>query len=112
MTELFRGVLSLTGLRQLLLVGSAVFLSVTLFLCLLRAVLGPRLTDRVIAVNIVGTKVIVLIAILSLILDETYLADICLIYAVISFLSVVVLSRSILSGEDRGENLGGEEAES
>ncbi|MCR4818003.1 MAG: sodium:proton antiporter [Fretibacterium sp.] len=101
MMELFHDVLSLAGLRRLLLVGSAVFLSVTLFLCLLRALLGPRLTDRVIAVNIVGTKVIVLIAILSLIFEESYLADICLIYAIVSFLSIVVLSRSILNGEEK-----------
>ena len=89
------------SIRQILLWGSAAFLSAALFLCLFRAALGPRLTDRVIAVNIVGTKVIVLIAILALILEEPYLADICLIYAVISFLSVVVLSRSILNnGEE------------
>ncbi len=99
-----RAVLSVAGLRQILLVGSAAFLSITLFFCLLRAVLGPRLTDRVIAVNIVGTKVIALIAIFSLILDEAYLADICLIYAVISFLSVVVLTHILLNVErDAGE---------
>lgn len=100
MTELFRAMLSPAGLRQILLVGSAAFLSVTLFFCLLRAVLGPRVTDRVIAVNIVGTKVIVLIAILSLILEEACLADICLVYAVISFLSVVVLTRSAEAGSE------------
>ena len=87
---------SLAAASRLLLIGSAVFLSVTIFFCLLRAMLGPRFTDRVIAANIVGTKIIVLIAILSLIIEESWLADICLIYAVISFLSVVVLSRSVL----------------
>ncbi|MBR1671810.1 MAG: sodium:proton antiporter [Fretibacterium sp.] len=108
MSDLFQGVLTLDGLRRLLLTGSAVFLSITLFLCLLRAVLGPRFTDRVIAVNIVGTKVIVLIAILALIVGESYLADICLIYAVISFLSVVVLARMVI--DEAGEPGGPEEA--
>ncbi|MBQ9564970.1 MAG: hypothetical protein IJU98_05225 [Synergistaceae bacterium] len=90
-------------LRRLLLVGSAAFLSVTIFLCLVRAMLGPRFTDRVIAANIVGTKIIVLIAILALVIEETWLADVCLIYAVISFLSVVVLSRSVLKRTEGGE---------
>ena len=52
-------------LSRLLLLGGSVFLSVTIFFCLLRAVLGPRFTDRIIAVNIVSTKVIVLISMLS-----------------------------------------------
>ena len=83
------------SIRQILLWGSAAFLSAALFLCLFRAALGPRLTDRVIAVNIVGTKVIVLIAILSLILREPYLIDVCLVYAVLNFLSVIVLTREV-----------------
>ena len=44
------------ALRDLLLIGGAVFLSVSVFFCLLRAVLGPRFTDCVIAVNIVSTS--------------------------------------------------------
>ena len=91
----------LATLRRLLLLGSATFLSAAIFFCLLRAVLGPRFTDRVVAANIVGTKIIALISVLSLIIGEDYLADICLIYAVISFLSVVVLTRAFL--ERRGE---------
>ena len=43
------------------------------------------------SVNMTGTMVIVMIAILALMLEEGYLADICLIYAMISFLAVIVL---------------------
>lgn len=91
------------ALRHFLLFGSAFFISVTLFFCLLRAVLGPRFTDRVIAVNMVGTKVIVLISLLALDIGEGYLVDICLVYAVISFLSVVVLIRSLRTGREGGQ---------
>lgn len=88
-------------LKTYLLTGSAIFLSAGIFFCLLRATLGPRFTDRIIAANMTGTKVIVLIAVISMIIGESYLADICLIYAVISFLSMVVLARSVLEhGED------------
>lgn len=64
-----------------------------IILCLIRAVLGPRLTDRVPAVNMIGTMTIVEIAMFALYLRESYLFDVCLIYAMISFLAVVILTK-------------------
>jgi len=64
-----------------------------LLLCLIRAVIGPRIADRLVAVNMMGTMVMVSIAILAVVKDQGYLVDICLIYALISFLAVVVLTR-------------------
>ena len=69
--------------------------------CLLRGILGPRFTDRVVAVNIIGTKAILLIAALSLFLDKPYLLDICLIYALMSFMAVVVLTGAHMSVHNR-----------
>lgn len=68
-------------------------LSTMLLVCLIRAVKGPRVADRLMAVNMMGTMVMVMIAVLALMLNEGYLVDICLIYAMISFLAVVVLSK-------------------
>ena len=67
--------------------------AVLLILCLVRAVIGPRIADRLVAVNMMTTMVTVMIAILAVLKQEGYLVDICLIYAMISFLAVVVLSR-------------------
>ena len=64
-----------------------------LVFCLVRAVKGPRIADRLVAVNMMGTMVMVMIALLAVVKDQGYLVDICLIYAMISFLSVVVLTR-------------------
>ena len=75
-------------------------LALLLLLCLIRAVVGPRMADRLIAVNMMGTMVMVSIALLAVIKNQGYLVDICLIYAMISFLAVVVLSR-IYTGEYR-----------
>lgn len=61
--------------------------------CLIRAVIGPRVADRLVAVNMMGTIVMTIIAILALLLNEDYLVDICLIYAMISFLAVAVLTK-------------------
>lgn len=76
--------------------------AVLLVLCLLRAVVGPKIADRLVAVNMITTMVTVMIAILAVLKGEGYLIDICLIYAMISFLAVVVLSR-IYTGVYREE---------
>lgn len=68
-------------------------LALLLVLCLIRAVKGPRIADRLVAVNMMGTMVMAMIALLAVVKDQGYLMDICLIYAMISFLAVVVLTR-------------------
>lgn len=73
--------------------GVLCVLAVMIILCLVRAVIGPRITDRVVAINMIGTMVMAGIAILSVVKNEGYLVDICIIYAMISFLAVVVLTR-------------------
>ncbi|MBO5373403.1 MAG: sodium:proton antiporter [Lachnospiraceae bacterium] len=70
-----------------------VILAVLFFMCLIRAVVGPRMADRIVAVNMLGTMVIVAIATIAVMLKEGYLVDICLIYAMISFLAVIILTK-------------------
>ncbi len=82
---------------NVLLIGAMLFLAVLLILCLIRAIIGPRVADRLVAVNSISTMVMVIIAILTLFLDAGFLADICLIYAMISFLAVIVLNRVYMS---------------
>ena len=70
-----------------------IILAIMAILCLVRAVIGPTIADRVVSVNMMGTMVMVIISILALRMNEGYLVDICLIYAMISFLAVVVLTK-------------------
>ena len=69
------------------------FLAIMLVLCLIRSIRGPKIADRIVSVNMMGTMVMVIIVVLSLLLNEGYLVDICIIYAMISFLAVVVLTK-------------------
>lgn len=73
---------------------SAVIVIIAVFavLCLIRAIVGPRVSDRVVATNMIGTLVICVIAVLSVTM-ESYLADVCLVYAAVSFLAVIVLTK-------------------
>ncbi len=84
---------ALENVKNIVYIGALVILAVMLMFCLLRAVLGPRVADRIVAVNMMGTMVMVMIAILAVKMGEGYLVDICLIYAMISFLSVVVITK-------------------
>ena len=77
-------------------------IAVLIVACLIRSVLGPRVTDRIVAVNSIGTMTIIIIAILSVLMEEAYLLDVCLIYAMLSFVAVIVLTK-IYTGVYRQE---------
>lgn len=70
-----------------------VILIIMVVLCLLRAIMGPSVADRIVAINMMGTMVMVIIGVLALMLNEGYLVDICMIYAMISFLAVIVITK-------------------
>ena len=67
--------------------------AVFLFFCLIRAIRGPKIADRLMSVNMMGTIVMVMICILALYLKEGYLVDVALVYAMISFLAVILITR-------------------
>lgn len=77
----------------LLLTVAVILLAVLIICCIIRSVLGPGIADRIVSVNMIGTMIIMIIAILSVYMEENYLVDVCLIYAMISFLGVVVLCK-------------------
>ena len=70
-----------------------VILALILLVCMIKAIKGPTVSDRVVCINMMGTIVIVIIAILALKMKEGYLADISIIYAMVSFLAIVVLCK-------------------
>lgn len=61
--------------------------------CLWRAFRGPQVTDRIVAINMIGTMVVILICVLTLRLGEDYLTDVAMIYTLLSFLAVVALAK-------------------
>ena len=83
-------------LYTLLFQLSLTFLTINMLFAIGRGIMGPRFTDRIVSINIIGTKTILIIAILSILWDEGALVDIAMVYALISFLAVVVLSKCYL----------------
>lgn len=92
--------------------AGAVALALLILATLVRAVLGPRFTDRIVAVNVIGTLVIAELMVLSVRLKEEFLVDIALVFALLSFLSVVVAFQTVMtrqkkqSREEKKEEIG------
>ena len=79
-----------------ILSAGAVVIALLILATLVRAVLGPRFTDRIVAVNVISTLVIAELMLLSVWLREDFLVDIALVFALLSFLAVVVASRLVI----------------
>jgi multicomponent Na+:H+ antiporter subunit F len=75
-----------------LLAGAGALVAVA-GLLLWRVVAGPTTADRVVAVNVVGTGAVVVIALLGAALDEPGFLDVALVYALLNFLLSVGLAR-------------------
>ena len=82
-----------TMLLHNFLIFALCLMMVVVFVCLVRAIKGPRITDRVVALNMIGTLVVMMICILAYLLGEAFLIDVAILYALLNMLVVVVLTR-------------------
>ena len=82
----------------MILAVAALAILVTISLALARAFLGPTLYDRILAVNMVGTKTVLLIAVFAVLSGRTEMIDIALIYALINFIGVVAVLKLVEQG--------------
>tara|TARA_R110002110_G_scaffold114374_2_gene283706 strand:+ start:13070 stop:13381 length:312 start_codon:yes stop_codon:yes gene_type:complete len=74
-----------------MLLVAAIAILVTMALALARALLGPSVYDRVLAVNMFGTKTVLLIAIMAFAMGRTDFLDLALAYALINFIGVLAV---------------------
>jgi multicomponent Na+:H+ antiporter subunit F len=70
---------------------AALVIILAAFLALYRAVKGPRIYDRVLAVNVIGTKTVVLLALLGYVYERPHFLDIALVYALINFIATIAI---------------------
>ncbi len=74
-------------------------LLVTMALALIRALLGPTVYDRVLAVNSFGTKTVLLIAVFGVLTGRPDFLDISLIYALINFIATIAVLKFLKFGD-------------
>ena len=82
-----------------MLIGAALAILAVMAVALVRAVIGPTIYDRILAVNIFGTKTVLLIAILAFISGRLDVLDIALAYALINFIGVIAALRFFEYGD-------------
>lgn len=61
------------------------------FFSLYRIIKGPTFFDRVLAVNLIGTKVVVLLALIDFLYDRPEFVDISIAYALINFIGTIAI---------------------
>ncbi|MEL6567708.1 MAG: monovalent cation/H+ antiporter complex subunit F [Pseudomonadota bacterium] len=74
-----------------MLAAATIALLFGLVLLLIRALLGPTLYDRVLAVNSFGTKTVVLLGLLGFVMGRPDFLDIALTYALINFVATIAI---------------------
>ncbi|GLR71992.1 monovalent cation/H+ antiporter complex subunit F [Agaribacter marinus] len=80
-----------------LIAGLAILVTMALALC--RALLGPSVFDRILAVNMFGTKAVLLVAIFAFFTGRHDLLDIALLYSLLNFVGVIAALRLVERGK-------------
>ncbi|HCC32536.1 MAG TPA: cation:proton antiporter [Clostridiales bacterium] len=74
-------------------------LCLTALLCVYRLIVGPTLPDRIVAAQAITTKTLAVVALLAFVYDQMIFLDIALTYALLAFLSVLAIARSLEGGK-------------
>lgn len=84
------------------LLVAAVTIALAAVVALYRAAVGPTTQDRVVALNVVGTNAVLVIALLAAFLETHDILDIAIVYALLNFLLAIAIAKFSM---DRGEIL-------
>jgi len=79
--------------------AAAIAILVTMALALTRALLGPTVYDRILALNSFGTKTVLIIAVYGFLTDRPAFLDIALVYALINFIGTVAVLKYFEYGD-------------
>ena len=79
---------------MLLIFKIAAFIMIfTSFLCLIRGLKGPNIADRIIVVNTISTKVVIILSLFSFIFNEQSYLDVALVYVMVSYLVTISVAK-------------------
>lgn len=78
---------------------ASVAILVAMVLVLSRALLGPTAYDRVLALNNLGTKTVVLIAVMGYLTERPDFLDLALVYALINFIATLAVLKYVEYGD-------------
>jgi multicomponent Na+:H+ antiporter subunit F len=88
---------------------ATVAILVAMGLALARALMGPTLYDRILAINAFGTKTVLIIAVYGYLTGRPDFSDIALVYALINFIGTVAVLKFFEYGDLGASSSHGEE---
>lgn len=83
----------------MIFVTAAAGIIVSMVLALIRALLGPTVYDRVLALNTFGTKTVLLIAVLGFLSGRPDFLDLAIVYALINFIGTIAVLKLLEVGD-------------
>lgn len=75
-----------------------VILGLAILLCMVRAVIGPGIPNRIIGVNVIGTKTTTLLVMVGVVFHEGMFFDIAMIYAMLLFVATLAFVKFMEAG--------------
>ena len=75
--------------------AAALGLLVAMVLAVIRALLGPTIYDRIMAVNMFGTKTVLLIAVVGFVAGRPDFLDLALLYALMNFIGTIAVLKYV-----------------
>ncbi len=79
-------------------VAAMIGVLVTMLLALIRALLGPTVYDRILAVNMFGTKTVLFISVLGYLMGRPEFLDLALVYVLINFIGTIAILKFVRFG--------------
>ncbi|MEE4638166.1 MAG: monovalent cation/H+ antiporter complex subunit F [Wenzhouxiangella sp.] len=80
---------------NLVLLATTMAVFSTMALALARALKGPTIYDRIVAVNVFGTKTVLIVALITHVTGHADLIDVAMIYALINFIAIVAVLKLV-----------------
>ena len=81
-----------------LFIGLCIVLGVLFIFAIIKSIIGPKVADRIVSVNMLSTMVVMILCTLTVMFSsQGYLADVSILYVLISFVAVVVLANVFIN---------------
>ena len=74
-------------------IAVSILILAVMVLSLLRGLMGPTIYDRILAVNMFGTKTVLLVTVLGTAAGRADFIDVALVYALINFIGIIAVLR-------------------
>ena len=83
--------------------AASIAILLTMVLAVIRALMGPSVYDRVLAVNMFGTKTVLLLSVVAFLYGRPDFLDLALAYALINFIGVLAVLQFFENRQSSGK---------